>query len=166
MLRTGICSLALLFCACAKDPQVVGCQDPPLPTDQGQRVTISNGVWGQVWFWEGDFLPGLCATGSITPVERTVYFYQPAAASDLRLVTVDQNTFIAEVRTALVDSARSDVNGFFQKVLPPGKYSVVIREGTLMYGSEYDSSGHLQALTVPVTGVVKRQLNILYEAYF
>ncbi|MDZ7765838.1 MAG: hypothetical protein U5K00_15710 [Melioribacteraceae bacterium] len=36
-------------------------------------MTISEGVWGNVWFWEGDFMPG-SPDGTITPVIRGFTF--------------------------------------------------------------------------------------------
>ena len=57
---------------------VCGCNQPAgrhphgeFPPDTRSQVTIQQGIGGNVWFWEGDFVP--VNWGKITPVSRTVY---------------------------------------------------------------------------------------------
>ncbi|XOV92170.1 MAG: hypothetical protein ACFHWX_18415 [Bacteroidota bacterium] len=47
------------------------CYEKIEPKRNGDMVTIEQGIWGDIWFWEGDFMP-ICPSGTISPVERTI----------------------------------------------------------------------------------------------
>ncbi|MBM3313239.1 hypothetical protein FJY70_01440, partial [candidate division WOR-3 bacterium] len=101
------------------------CDDPNrgrryhgFPPDTRCYVTIQQGVWGNVWFWEGDFMPP--GFGTITPVVRAVHAHE--------LTTYDQvdpvgsGCFFRSINRRLVATTYSDSNGFFQMTLPAGCY--------------------------------------------
>ncbi len=63
--------LALISFSCGNNPI------SPQPPDNAYKVSIKQGVWGNVWFWEGNFMPGDGNTsGKITPVVREIYIYE------------------------------------------------------------------------------------------
>jgi hypothetical protein len=138
------------------------------PPDQSWRVTISRGVWGQVWLWKGDFMPGPNApSGKITPVQRIVEVYPLTNLTDVVVAPQNQGgPFFQSVKTQRIASVQSDEKGFFQVELPPGKYSLLVRENGLLYSVWYDGVGNLCPIEVLEGKVTKAQLDLMYNATF
>ncbi len=83
------------------------------PPDNEQKVTISQGVWGNVWFWEGDFMPSVDPNyGTITPVVRDIYIYE--ATNDSLVVRANEGAFFTEINSTFITTIRSDRCGFFK----------------------------------------------------
>jgi hypothetical protein len=130
------------------------------PDTQGQ-VTIEQGVWGNVWFWEGDFMPP--GWGTITPVSRTVHAYELTTYDQVK--QVPYSCFFWSIRSQLVAVTTSNSTGFFQMELPPGRYSFFVREGSQFYANGDDGKYILPA-TVETNFGTKVQMDITYEACF
>ncbi|MEK9138379.1 MAG: hypothetical protein AAB393_14735 [Bacteroidota bacterium] len=146
---------------------VNGCHDigggSPIPPDTSTQVTITQGVWGNVWFWEGNFMPG-SASGTITPVRRELLVFE-ATRVDSAVRSRDGGFYLA-IMTRFVARTTSNSTGFFQITLPPGKYSVFVNEDKLFYASVSDGAGHLQPATVLPNSVTKVQIDITYKAVY
>lgn len=137
----------------------------PLP-DNEYKVTIEQGVWGNVWFWEGDFMPmiGNSSSGKITAAERDIYIYK--ATSDSLTEPQNGGTFRTGINSKLISIIQSDESGFFQISLEPGKYSFFIKEDSLFYANLWDSDGHIQPAIVSADSITKRQIDINYNATY
>jgi hypothetical protein len=158
-------TLAAALClACDESP--VGCEAYQRPEDQAGRVTVQEGVWGQVWLWEGDFQPTIapeCPDGRVSAASRVVHVFK----STPNTMTVNAHPLgsplYKEVMTELVDSVRSDARGFFQLSLSPGEYSFFVRIDSLFYANEIREPGRIiQPATVPRGGVVKRHIDVCF----
>jgi hypothetical protein len=149
--------LALLVCVAAD------CQKHyhGTPPDTSGQVTISQGVWGNVWFWEGDFMP-LNPAGTITPVQRRVYAYE--LTNSTQVEPQDSGGFYRIIRTHPIDSVRSNSTGFFQMTLAPGRYSFFVREGSDYYSTWTDSARNILPTTVVADSVTKVQIDITYRS--
>ncbi len=147
------------------------CKEPPTesefkyPPDNQHRVTISQGLWENVWFWEGNFEPPITASSNarITPVTRNIFIYEATADS---MVESIGGPFYKRINSNLITTIQSDIYGFFQLSLSPGKYSFFIKEDTLFYANEWDGEGHILSATVTENNVSKRQIDITYKAAF
>jgi len=130
------------------------------------HVTIHEGVWGNVLFWEGDFMPGSGPGGMVTPVVREIHFFEAAFPEDVDRVD-PYDYFYYEIFTPLVAVTISDPCGFFEVDLPPGTYSAFVKEGDLYYGARIASDGTFMKVTVPeVGGPVYYRIDMDYLAYF
>ena len=132
-----------------------------LPPRNAARVSVTQGLWGDVWFWEGDFMP-TCPSGSVTAVGREMRIHERASLSD---VVPAGLPFFLQVNTSLVATVWSDSDGFFQAALPHGQYSVFSVEDSLLYANRFDGLGHIFPVEVKdgeVTGVT---FDITYRAY-
>ncbi len=154
--------LALLF----------SCEDmgsgPGFPPDTRDQVTITQGIWGNVWFWEGDFMPSTDPGGSggrITPVIREV-FVHAATTYDSVGTSPIWGTFYSRILTTCIAQSRSNATGFFEVSLPPGKYSIFVKEDTLYYANGSDSEGHIMPSRVFADSVTKVQFDITYKAAY
>jgi len=135
------------------------------PKDTSDQITITQGLWGNVWFWEGDFMPSTSGTqgGKVTPVEREVWIY---AATKNDSVVGAGGAFYRQILTTLMARTRSNKTGFYQVALPAGKYSVFVTEDSLYYANGNDSAGHILPGLVTPNAVTKVQVDITYKAAY
>jgi hypothetical protein len=132
-----------------------------VPPDTRSQVTIQQGVWGNVWFWEGDFMPP--GWGTVTPVIRTVYAFEATGFDDVE--QVDYSPFYRSIHTRLVDSTVSNSTGFFQLTLAPGQYSFFVREESLFYANGSDNK-HILPADVQNNRLTKIQIDINFKACY
>ncbi len=135
------------------------------PPDNSHKVSIEQGVWGNVWFWEGDFMSSTddYSNGRITAVEREIYVYEATSDS---MVVPQYGTFHTEINSNLIAVIHSDENDFFQITLQPGKYSFFVKEGSKFYANSSDGEGHVLSAKVEDKKVTKRQIDITYKATY
>jgi len=132
-------------------------------------ATINQGVWGNVWFWEGNWMPysGQIAEprgNKITPVIREIFFYKATTIQQLIPYHLKDGPFYSFIPTELVAKTSSNVTGFYQVELRPGLYSVFIKEGTVYFANKGDGVGRLNTVEVQPGKVIKLQLDITYKA--
>ena len=133
------------------------------PPDTSGQITITQGVWGNVWFWEGNFQPVVYG-GTITPVVREIYVHTLTSIDSVN--QVPNSPFYYEIYTQLVAITESNYTGFFEIALPPGRYSFFVKEDSLFYANLYDGEGNILPATVVEDSVTKVQIDITYKAYY
>lgn len=134
------------------------------PPDSQTQPTITQGVWGHVYFWKGDFMPGPYPPGgSITPVSREIVVHE---ATGFDQVVSVGNAFYQRINTRFIVKSKSNRAGFYQIPLPPGKYSLFVREGSMYYANSFDGSGHILPATVQADSLTNVRIDITYEATF
>ena len=140
---------------------LAGCEKggSKLPPDTRNQVTISQGVWGNVWFWEGNFQPTE-PTGTVTAAERQVLIYEATQGDS---VSFAGGGFYREIRTKLIGTTSSNKTGFFQLALPPGEYSAFVKEDSLYWQGTGNSIG-IGGFTVLSGSITKVQIDINYHA--
>jgi hypothetical protein len=138
---------------------------PGLPGNDSDQVTIPQGIWGNVWFWEGDFMPGPPGghSGKVTPVEREIFIYE---ATRFDSVVSANGGFYSKILTHLKARTKSNAKGFYQIALPPGKYSVFVVEDSKFYANGTDGAGHILPGTVSENSVTQVQVDITYKATY
>ncbi|MFH2067219.1 MAG: carboxypeptidase regulatory-like domain-containing protein [Pseudomonadota bacterium] len=132
-----------------------------------EKVTISQGVWGNVWFWEGNHMPTTdenAVSGTITPVEREIYIHEATTIHDVS--SAQDYSFYSEIHTPLMATTVSDADGFFQASLQPGSYSIFVKENNLFYAALFSGTGEINPVTVGQDTVQKVQIDITYQATF
>ena len=135
------------------------------PKDMPSPVTITQGVWGNVRFWKGDFMPSIPpGSGTITPVVREVLIFEPTKHKACTVAKDKGGGFFEQVPTKRVATTTSDATGFFQVSLPAGKYSLLVKERALYYANSEDGDGFLHPVTVASGSVTETPVDIDYEA--
>jgi len=154
--------LTLLLQACKESPTSNQLQNPP---DNEYKVTITQGVWGNVWFWEGNFMPMIDPHhAKITPVIRKIYVYE--ATNDSMVERSGGGSFFRKINSNLITTLSSGIDGFYQVSLPPGKYSFFVKEDSLFYANSWDGEGDILSAIVTENNVVKNQIDITYKATY
>jgi hypothetical protein len=138
---------------------------PGRPPDNHELITIKQGIWGNVWLWQGDFMPGpgRAKRGKVTAVCREVRIYKPTSMNMLEPLG---GTNFTKVRSKLVKKVNSGKNGLFQVSLPPGQYSVFVKEDSTLYANWFDGQGDVLPVTVVRDSVTNFQINLTYGAVF
>ena len=144
------------------------CHGNRRPADQIGRASITQGIAGNVWEWVGFHggSNGGTSCGTVTAVVRTLLVYPLTPRS--AVPGLDQFTFlVGAMPGAPLDSVRSDSSGFYQLSLPPGTFSLVVREGTAFYVNvESTSFANVGQITVLFGTVSRVQVDIVYRASF
>jgi hypothetical protein len=130
----------------------------------GPQPKIAEGITGVVCFWQGDFMPtiGGPPSGLITPVRRTIEIH--AATRDSDATPGGGATFRTSVSTPLIATVTSGDDGWFEVAVPPGTYSLFVRESGSLYANGWDDAGIITPVTVVAGAVARTQFNINYKA--
>lgn len=138
-------------------------QDPPRNT---AKVSIEQGIWGDIWLWKGDFMPTI-GRGIICQVKRTVYIYELTTMDDVD--QIDFSPLFSNIYTDLITTVESDAEGFFQVSLEPGTYSLFIMEGDNFYSNRGSNDGEIIEIfpvSVSTGEVPDVRIDITTEAVF
>lgn len=150
----------LLALGCASES--TGPCESERPARNGERVSISEGIWGDLWFWSGDFMP-ICESGEVRAVSRKVRIHELTSRDQ---VEQSSGAFYMSIKTPLVASVTSDARGFFEVAVPPGAYSVFIVEGDQFYANVSDGQGHISPVHVNAGSVSGVRIDINYAATY
>ena len=149
----------LAGCDIIFDDEEFVCPGDRLPQRNHHKVTIEQGIWGDVWFWEGDFMPP-CPTGTVTAVSREMRIHELAGLDDVD--PPGYGRFYSAVHTPLVAVVQSGENGFFEVALEPGHYSIFAVEDTLLYANWFAGGGNINPVTVDPGAVTGITFDITY----
>lgn len=137
--------------------------------NESYDVTISQGVWGVVKYWEGDHMPRVAgasnSSGSITPVTRTIRIYKSTTLQENE-PTNASDVFYEIINSELIAIVYSDQRGFYEAELPIGKYSVFTEEDEGLYANGTDSEFVINPVTIETDTVSRLNINITYSATF
>ena len=138
------------------------CYNKTNPPKNNHKATIVQGVWGDVWFWSGNFMP--LGRGKICQVSRKVMVFESTQLDDTE--KIGYSAFFSKVNIKLVKTINSDNDGFFQLELEPGNYSLFVWEDTKFYANRFSSDGTIFPIRVEPEKVSEVRFDITYEATF
>jgi len=154
--------LALLFSFTPGGPfDPAGCPSAGPPDQNAGLLTIEQGALGNVWFWQGDFMPAE-PSGCIRPVVRELRIHH-LTTEDQAVRHGDSFSFYEAVHSPLITRVTSNARGFFEVELPPGRYSLFAVEGGLLYANGFGDDG-IWPFTVRAGEVTELQFDIDYLA--
>lgn len=121
-----------------------------------------QGVNGQLFWIYGDQMPGPEKRSPMQGVARQIDVYELTTLAD-----VDQgNGFFKKVYTRFVTSTVSRSDGTFRIKLPPGKYSLFVKEEKGLYANLFDSDKNISPITVKPKQYSWMTITIDYEATY
>jgi len=163
MSKTFTFFLIIFLLSCNKEPEPESiCYSKDYPPRSNEKVTIVQGLWGDVWYWEGDFMPG--NFGTVCQVKREIYIFELTTMNDVVKV-MPYSSFYSKINTKLVTITESDITGFFQVELESGLYSLFVLEGKYYYSNLFDGYGAIFPVKVDSGKVAEVKFDITYDAY-
>jgi hypothetical protein len=143
MARIVTCFLILIFSA--------GC------------LSQKQGISGTVFWVSGNQMPGPNKISAHPkPIEREIYIYEPVKLSQ----TKQANGFYSEVNAKLIAKIKSKADGSFQATLPPGKYSLFVKEPDGFFANLLDGEGYINIVEVEKKVFTKTVVNVNYQAAY
>ncbi len=136
------------------------------------KVKIKQGIWGEVIFMEGNFMPSTGCNNSratIQRVNRKINAFNYTLGSEVE--TLENNpTFYTKINSIFVKEFESNSNGFFETELEIGKYSIFVKEelnGKIYYyANGFDGTGGINPVEIKKDNIFKFNININYLASY
>lgn len=167
-----LCIVICFLVSCDNEALVPSSTDG-IPGSNESRVCIDQGIWGDVMFWEGNFMPmpyPETSSGIITPVARTIFIHEATRGDQVERIYLEVEpccgvSLISKIYTDLVAVAQSDDQGFFEIELPPGRYSIFVEEHGYLYANRTDGE-YIFPVDVREGEVTGIEFDITYMAYY
>lgn len=123
-----------------------------------------QGIKGQVFWISGNLMPGLENPRSIhAGIQREIFVYQ---LTTLEQATLMENGFFKDIQTPLVTKVLSKPDGSFKLRLPPGKYSVFVKEEDGLFANLFDKNNAINPVTVKEKQYSWLPINVDYKAAY
>lgn len=131
--------------------------------DPAMGLCQRQGIRGQVFWLSGNQMPG--PGRSVDPglgIKREIHIYEVATAED-----VDQHeVFFTNIRTRHVATVTSDSKGKFKVKLPPGRYSLFVKEPQGLFANLFNTSGEIHPVVVEPRKFTWVSITVDYEAAY
>lgn len=123
-----------------------------------------QGIRGRIVFESGNQMPGPGVERQPAEgVKRELLIYPLLKADALE---GKQNGFYIEPAESPLETVTSDHEGNFQVALPPGEYSLLVREEGKLYANLFDGEGHIFPVEVKSGEMTEVEFKINYAAVY
>ncbi|WP_343854907.1 carboxypeptidase regulatory-like domain-containing protein [Fulvivirga kasyanovii] len=122
----------------------------------------SQGIKGQVLWFEGNFMPGPGQSNKGKPVQREVLIYEVTSMKNV----IQEDQLYKEVPSELIKTVETDENGNFTVQLAPGRYSVFTKEEDGLFANVFDGEGNVNPVTVKQGEMTELNIDINYKAVY
>lgn len=122
-----------------------------------------QGVQGQVFWLSGNLMPGPGKGASPQQgIVREVFIYNAANQKD----NPSEDGFFKEINSTFVQKTTSAPDGSFKVKLPPGRYSVFVKEEKGLFANLFSSDGCINCITVRPKKYAWVTITVDYEAAY
>ena len=127
-----------------------------------QAYAQRQGVKGEVFWLGGNQLPapGQQSANPEQGVAREILFYEPTRIQDVDQVA---NGLFTAIKTKLIATTKSAADASFTIKLPPGEYSVFVRESGGLFANLVDRANTLNPVIVKPKQYVWLTITVDYE---
>jgi len=129
----------------------------------------SHGVAGQILDFLDifDIFKTRPSVGTITPVVREIYICRVITVKEMSNSHAAQprGDFFSLIPAKLVARTSSDKKGFYQLELPPGSYSIFVKENNAFYANKFDGERRITPFEVLPQTVTRMPIDITYKSY-
>ncbi|HOX82380.1 MAG TPA: carboxypeptidase regulatory-like domain-containing protein [Chryseolinea sp.] len=134
-----------------------------LVTFQISVLAQKQGIKGQVFWIGGNQMPGPKKSNSPQQgIIREIIIYNSVKLQD----TKQTDGFFTEIPGPPVASILSKADGSFRINLPPGNYSVFVKESKGLFANLFDGEGNINPITVKERKYSWLTLSVDYEAVY
>ena len=126
---------------------------------QAQR----QGIEGRVEWLSGNQMPG--PERKVTPakgVKREIWIYEPVSTQQAD----SDGVFYTNIRARLVRKVKSKSNGNFRVNLPPGEYSLFVKETRGLFANQFDGQGRINCVLVKSAQFSRISIIVDYKAAY
>lgn len=132
---------------------------------QSSTKPLKEGILGQLVWLEGNLMPTIGNDREIPkgqPVQREVLVYELTKTGE----AAKEGHFYQNIQTELIQKVMSDKHGIFRLHLPPGKYSIFVKESEGLFANMFDGYGHIMPVEVFKDEVTPVTIEINYMAAY
>lgn len=123
-----------------------------------------QGIKGQVFWVSGNQLPGPDANRTAHyGVQRELYIHE---LTTLKQVTMSPDGFFSNIKTKLVAQISTNPDGSFKIRLPPGEYSVFVKEEEGFYANLFDKNNAINPVFVKEKQYAWLPITVDYQAAY
>jgi hypothetical protein len=128
-----------------------------------QALAQKQGLCGQVTWTSGNQMPGPGLKSSKPPgIVREIYIYEATTNDQTTL----EGGFYASIQTKLVKKIKSKKSGSFSVKLPPGTYSVFVKEDKGLWANTFDGQGIINPVKINSNSCTQLVINVNYMAAY
>jgi len=129
----------------------------------GTASAQKQGIEGQVFWLSGNQMPSPDKSrGPNQGIRREVHIYNAATLAEAS----QQDGFYTEIKTAFVAKLVTQSDGTFKVKLPPGKYSVFVKENKGLFANLMDGNGCINCIVVAPKKYTWVTITVDYEAAY
>jgi hypothetical protein len=99
-----------------------------------------------------------------SPVVREIYIYE--LTSDKQTEPAEEAGFYQKINSKLVKKVKSDKKGLFSVLLPPGYYSLFVKEEKGLYANLFDDAMNINPVQIRKGKWEKFEFIIDYQAVY
>ena len=130
--------------------------------------TGKQGILGEIRWIEGNVMPTAEDTSYINktegePVKRVIYIYKAIKRDEAKPY---DGVFYTDIKTELIRKIKSNTQGKFQVSLPPGKYSLFVKEKGGLFANTFDGENYINPVTVQPEKFTEIQILVNYRAFY
>ena len=112
-----------------------------------QKKKVTQGINGKILWKAGNLMPGPGVKPSKgSPVVREIYIYE--LTSDKQTEAAEEGGFYRKINSKLVKKVKSDKKGLFSVLLPPGYYSLFVKEEKGFYANLFDDAMNINPVQI------------------
>ncbi|MFO7256568.1 MAG: carboxypeptidase-like regulatory domain-containing protein [Bacteroidota bacterium] len=128
-----------------------------------EGVCQRQGIRGQVFWLSGNQMPG--PGRAVTPglgIKREIHIYEVATRNQAD----QQEVFFSNIKTRHVATVVSDADGRFKVKLPPGRYSLFVKEPQGLFANLFSTSDEINPIVVEPRKFTWVSITVDYEAAY
>ncbi len=140
-----------------------GCQQTKVMND---NQNIKQGISGKVTWLQGNQMPSPNDPPDMNrdgkPVIREIHIYKLINIKD----TENEGVFFHKVKGSPVKKVTTNADGQFLVQLPPGEYSIFVKEDQGLFANLFDGDNNVFPTTVSENKITETQIRIDYKAAY
>jgi hypothetical protein len=122
-----------------------------------------QGITGKVEWLSGNQMPGPGKSpGKPKPIKREIWIYEPVFVKQ----TKAEGVFFSEIPSEPITKVKSGCRGRFRVRLPPGEYSLFIKENSGLFANRFDGQNRINCIVVKPGEFTKIVIRVDYEAAY
>ncbi len=121
-----------------------------------------EGIDGKIFVLSGNQMPGPGRVAERQTAVKEVFIYKVVTVKD----TERTNVFFSVINANLIAKTICKEDGSFKIVLPPGAYSVFVKEPGGLFANSFDKDGRINPVVVTAKKFTPFTMNVDYNAVY